>query len=322
MIRILSRDALRAYGLTLVVALSTVGTLVATPILLLGTHAVHAQATYSTADEAANAFVEALARNDDDALEDVLGKNYGRFIPTSDIAQEDIDAFLGAWSSEHAIVNDAAANAGHARAHLAVGPDGWTLPIPIVQAPQGWRFDLPAARDEMTTRRIGRDEHAAVLTSHAYLDAQNVYRDLTQHYARNFTNTPLQRDGLYWEYGPHAPKPPQWPRTPDEAQTTPPASMSNGLFPAEVYRGYRYRILTAQGAYAKDGTRSYLKDGVMTRGFALIASPVEYDETGVMSFIVNQDGQVYQKDLGPQTTRLATAINVFDPNPTWLAVQP
>ncbi|KFX64188.1 DUF2950 domain-containing protein [Paraburkholderia fungorum] len=313
MIRLFPRGALRAHVRTLAAALGTTGSLLMAPVLLLGTTAAHAQAVYPTADAAASAFVDALARNDEDALKHVLGNDFHRFIPAEGIGEDDIYQFLGAWSKGHQIVEDPVKNKGRATAHLAVGDSGWTLPIPLVQAAHGWRFDPPAAQDEMLTRRIGRNERAAILTSLAYLDAQYDYHNLTQHYAQRFVSTPGQHDGLYWVTAPGETESPLGPLA---------ATMPNGTLPTEAYHGYHYRILTAQGAHAKGGAQNYVENGVLSKGFGLIASPAEYGKTGVMSFIVNQEGQVYQKNLGPQTARAAAAVKSFDPDDSWQPVQP
>ena len=313
MIRLFPRGALRAHVRTLAAALGTTGSLAMAPVLLLGTTAAHAQAVYPTADAAASAFVDALARNDEDALKHVLGNDFHRFIPAEGIGEDDIYQFLGAWSKGHQIVEDPVKNKGRATAHLAVGDSGWTLPIPLVQAAHGWRFDPPAAQDEMLTRRIGRNERAAILTSLAHLDAQYDYHNLTQHYAQRFVSTPGQHDGLYWVTAPGETESPLGPLA---------ATMPNGTLPTEAYHGYHYRILTAQGPHAKGGAQNYVENGVLSKGFGLIASPAEYGKTGVMSFIVNQEGQVYQKNLGPQTARAAAAVKSFDPDDSWQPVQP
>ncbi|MFM0199758.1 DUF2950 domain-containing protein [Paraburkholderia fungorum] len=312
MIRLFPRGALRAHVVTFAAALGTTGTLLVAPALLLGTTAAHAQAVYPSADDAANAFVDALASNDDSALKHVLGNDFHRFIPSEGIGDDDIYQFLGAWSKGHQIVKDPVKSKGRATAHLAVGESGWTLPIPLVQMAHGWRFDPPAAQDEMLTRRIGRNERAAILTSLAYLDAQNDYHNLTQHYAQRFVSTQGQHDGLYWATAPGETDSPLGPLA---------ATMPNGTLPKDAYHGYHYRILTAQGPHAKGGAQNYVENGVLTKGFGLIASPAEYGKTGVMSFIVNQDGQVYQKNLGPQTARAAAAIKSFDPDDSWQPVQ-
>jgi hypothetical protein len=313
MMRLFSTRTLRANVLTVAVALGTTATLLLAPVLLISTIPAHAQAIYPSANDAANAFVEALARNDEDALKHVLGSDFQRVIPTEGIGEDDIYQFLGEWSKNHQIIEEPAIDRGRVTAHLTVGYSGWNLPIPLVQAGNGWRFDLPAARDEMLTRRIGRNERAAILTSLAYLDAQYDYRNLTQRYAQRFVSTPGQHDGLYWTTAPGEPESPFGPLA---------ATMPNGTLPQEAYHGYHYRILTAQGPHAKGGAQNYFEHGVLSKGFGLIASPAEYGKTGVMSFIVNQEGQVYQKKLGPQTTLAAPAIKTFDPDSGWQAVQP
>jgi hypothetical protein len=282
--------------------------------LMLGASAAHAQAVYPTAEAAASAFVNALSSNDDTAMQHVLGNDFTHFIPTKNVGEDDIYEFLGAWAAGHQIVDDPAPLNGRASKHLSVGNSGWTLPIPLVQAANGWRFDPAAGRDEIMTRRIGRNERAAMLTSLAYLDAQRDYQALTQHYAQHILSTPGQHDGLYW---PTAEGEPASPLGPLAA-----AMPHGGSVSKEGYHGYHFRILSAQGPHAKGGSQNYIENGTMTKGYGLIAWPAEYGKTGVMSFIVNQDGQIYQKNLGPQSARTATALKSFDPDPSWEAVQP
>ncbi|MBN3762757.1 DUF2950 domain-containing protein [Burkholderia sp. Ac-20365] len=272
-----------------------------------------AQAAYPTPDAAADAFANALATNDHPAMEKVLGKNFGRYIPTTNIGEDDIYAFLGQWAKGHRIVDDPASHQGRKSVHIAVGDDGWTLPIPIVQTARGWQFNTPAATDEMLTRRIGRNERSAILTSLAYVDAQNDYRKQMQHYAQKFISSPGKQDGLYWPTAPGDPESPLGPLA---------ATMPHQIAPGEAYYGYHYRILTAQGAKADGGSQNYVQDGVLSKGFGLVAWPAEYGKTGVMSFIVNQNGQVYEKNLGPQTARVAGTITSFNPDSSWQATQP
>ena len=276
-------------------------------------HPAAAQAVYPTPETAADALTNALATNNDPAMEKVLGKNYTRYIPTTNIGQDDIYAFLWQWANGHQIVEDPAPRNGHKSVHLAVGSDGWTLPIPIVQTARGWQFDTPAAADEMLTRRIGRNERAAILTSLAYVDAQNDYRGQMQHYAQKFVSSPGQHDGLYWPTAPGEPDSPLGPLA---------ATMPHQIAPGEAYHGYHFRILTSQGASAEGGVQNYVQDGVLSKGFGLVAWPAEYGKTGVMSFIVNQNGQVYQKNLGPQTAGKVGAITSFNPDSSWQATQP
>ncbi|PRX91810.1 DUF2950 domain-containing protein [Paraburkholderia sp. BL25I1N1] len=283
-------------------------------VLVFGASAAHAQAVYPTPEAAANAFVDALASNDHGAMQHVLGNDFTRFIPTKDVGEEDIYDFLGAWSAGHQIVDDPAPAGGHASKHLTVGTSGWSLPIPLVQTSKGWRFDPVAGRDEIATRRIGRNERAAMQTSLAYLDAQRAYQGLTQHYAQRILSTPGKRDGLYW---PSAPGEAESPLGPLAATMPHTESVSK-----DGYHGYHFRILTAQGPHAKGGSQDYVENGTLTKGYGLVAWPADYGKTGVMSFIVNQDGQIYQKNLGPQSARAAAALKSFDPDSSWEAVQP
>ncbi|WP_233828843.1 DUF2950 domain-containing protein [Paraburkholderia sp. ZP32-5] len=290
-----------------------VAPLVASLIVLATVPRADAQAVYATPDEAATALVDALSSSDPVALKHVLGNDFKRFIPQQNIGHDDIYDFLGAWSQGHEIVNDPPAGARHT-AHLRVGESGWTLPIPLLQGPHGWRFDPPAARDEMLTLKIGRNERAAMLSSLAYLDAQSDYRNLTGHYAQRLISTPGQRDGLYW---PAAPGETQSPLGPLVI-----AMRQNSPISAEGYHGYHFRILSRQGSHASGGAENYVQNGEMTKGYALIAWPAHYGKTGIMSFIVNQDGQLYQKDLGPNTARTAAALGAFDPDSSWQQVRP
>lgn len=291
--------------------------LFAAPALLAmpGAGVASAQAVYATPDAAAEAFTDALATNDHDAMKHVLGNDFQRFIPTREIGQEDIYDFLGAWAKGHQIVPDATPVAGKASAHLAVGDSGWTLPIPIVQSASGWRFDPRVGASELLTRRIGRNERAAMLSSLAYVDAQNDYRKLMQHYAQRIVSTPGTHDGLYWPVAPGETESPLGPLAetmPNNAKVT----------PQEGYHGYHFRILTAQGAHADGGARSYMEHGQLANGFALVAWPAQYGKTGVMSFIVNQDGKLYQKNLGPNGARTAAALKSFDPDSSWQPATP
>ncbi|HEX7932928.1 MAG TPA: DUF2950 domain-containing protein [Paraburkholderia sp.] len=290
------------------------GTALALSALFFCAASAHAQAVYPTPEAAADAFADALATNDHTAMQHVLGNNYNRFIPSKDVGEEDIYAFLGAWAAGHHVVDDTAPLHGRASKHLSVGTSGWTLPIPLVETPHGWRFDPATGSDEILTRKIGRNERAAMMTSLAYLDAQRDYHASTQRYAQRLLSTPGQHDGLYW---PTAPGEAESPLGPLAA-----AMPKTGSISKDGYHGYHFRVLTAQGSHAKSGAMNYIENGAMTKGYGLVAWPAEYSKTGVMTFIVNQDGQVYQKNLGRDSTRRAAALKSFDPDSSWEPVQP
>jgi hypothetical protein len=267
-----------------------------------------AQKVFATPEAAAGALVDSLARHDDAQLAVVLGRDYRRLLPASDVTDGDRTDFLAAWARGHRIVRSGDSGA---KFELA---DGWTLPIPLVRGTAGWTFDTTAAADEMRTRRIGRNELAAINAVYAYVDAQREYAtqdrngDSVLEYAQRILSTAGKRDGLYW------------PTAAGEAPS-PAGPLLDTTDLKDGYHGYRFRILKGQGPAARGGARSYVdRAGRMTNGFALVAWPARYGETGVMTFIVNHDGVVYQKDLGPSTAAVVAAMKRFDPAPTWQAL--
>jgi len=277
--------------------------------LLALTPLAHAQAAFPTPEAAADALVDGIARHDRDAIKVVAGPDYEKYFPSSRSDPDDITNFLAAWARGHAIVP-----AGNDKAFLGVGKNGWTLPVPIVKTAAGWKFDTKAAPEEMRIRRIGRNELAAIQVALAYTDAQKEYRqndwngDGMLEYAARGLSTPGKHDGLYWASLPGEPESPLGAEFADAK-------------PGQPYHGYLYRILTAQGANAPGGAKSYIKNGRMTEGYALVAWPAKFDDTGVMTFIVNQDGIVYQKSLGPNTDAQARAIKAYDPDASWQKVK-
>jgi hypothetical protein len=282
-------------------------------VLFAGTMAmaapVLAQQAFPTPEAAADALIDGIARHDPDAVNTVLGADYKRYIPMDDTSAEDRTNFLAAWARNHKVVT-----AGD-KAMVEVGTHGWTMPIPLVKTGAGWSFDTRAASEEMRIRRIGRNELAAMQVMLAYVDAQREYAardwdgDGVKSYAMKGLSSRGKRDGLYWASLPGEPESPLGPAFADAR-------------PGQPYHGYAFRILTAQGPSASGGAKSFVRNGRMTEGFALIAWPAKYDYTGVMTFIVNQDGVVYEKDLGPNTAAVAAAIKTFNPDSTWQKVAP
>jgi len=269
-----------------------------------------AQNAYPTPEAAAEALVDSIARHDTDAIKAVAGSDYQKYFPSSKSDPDDITNFLAAWARGHAIVP-----AGNDKAFLGVGKNGWTLPVPIVKTAAGWRFDTKGAPEEMRVRRIGRNELAAIQVALAYTDAQKEYHqkdwngDGVLEYAMHGLSTPGKHDGLYWASLPGEPESPLGTEFADAKVGQP-------------YHGYLYKILTAQGANAPGGAKSYLRNGRMTEGYALVAWPAKFDDTGVMTFIVNQDGIVYQKSLGPNTDAVARAMKTYDPDASWQKASP
>jgi hypothetical protein len=285
----------------------------AATVLSLTASLAHAQAVYPTPEAAAQALTDAIAGNDETAIAKVLGRDHARYVPTDSIGEQDIYQYLGAWSQGHRIVEDETPLNGRQSAHIEAGASGWTLPIPLVKVGNGWRFDMAAARDELQTRRIGRNERSAMQVALAVVDAQNDYYKLMNHYGQRFVSTPGTHDGLYWNTAPGEPDSPLGPLA---------AAMPNKATATGGFYGYHYRILTAQGAQAKGGAKNYMRDGKLTGGFGLIAWPAKYGETGVMSFMTDQDGQIYEKNLGPKSASVASAIKSFDPDSSWKPVTP
>jgi len=202
---------------------------------------------------------------------------------------------------------------------LVIGAEGWPLPIPLAKQADGrWRFDTAKGGEEILNRRIGANELKAIETLQAYVGAQREFASKPRGegplraFARRIRSTPGKTDGLYWEAKPGAEESPFGPLVPDAAQRQPGAP----------YFGYFYRILTAQGPAAPGGAYSYIINGNMVAGFAMIAYPAAYGNTGIMTFIVNHYGDVYEKDLGPQTAKQAAAIHAYNPDASWAITAP
>lgn len=298
------RPTARAYGTRVSAVLARAALLGA---LSFAAAQSHAQAVYRTPDAAADALQQALVTQDPDALKKVLGANYKQFIPTESIDMDDVYGFLGAYAKHHEIIND-----GNGTAHLQAGDSGWTLPVPIRQTSAGWRFDVTHAREELAIRRIGRNELAAMQTVLAIGDAQRDFAAAKGGvYAQRFISHPGKQDGLYWPTAEGEPESPLG----DLAAVMDPTSP-----PDQAYHGYHYRILTAQGSHAPGGAQSYLDSGVMKGGYAVIAWPAHYGQTGVMTFIGGSDGKVYQRDFGSQSATTAARVREYDPGPGWQAV--
>jgi hypothetical protein len=272
------------------------------------------QQGFASAEAAATALTDALRAGDDTAVSAILGESWRDFVPGS---QEDEDRarakYLAGWDANHKVVVS-----DDARAVIEAGTTGWTMPIPIVKDGAEWRFDLAAGIKEIEARRIGHNELAVVQTLLAIVDAQREYATLdpmkvgVPHYARRLHSSPGKMDGLYWEPAPGAPESPLGPAV-AKAQAQPQAKGE----PAVGYYGYHFRLLYGQGPAAHGGAHDYLIKGRMIAGFAVIAWPVDYGKTGVMTFIVNQHGDVYEQDLGVDTAKRAKAITLFDPGNGW-----
>lgn len=279
--------------------------------------------------EAAAAALASAARADDGrALLRILG-SVGRKLVYSGDKVADRNGrtkFAAAFDAFHKIEPQ-----GATRATLIVGRDAWPFPIPLVKHGASWRFDTKAGAQEILDRRIGRNELNAIQVARAYVDAQRDYAtadrqgDGLREYAQHFVSTAGKHDGLYWLAAPGEPESPMGPLVAAaRAQGYGPAAQSQNPPPPhpQPYHGYYYRILKQQGANAPGGAMDYVFNGHMIGGFALVAYPAKWGDSGIMTFIVNQDGVVYQKNLGPNTAALARAITAYDPDSSWANQQP
>lgn len=275
------------------------------------------QARYESQESAGEALRAAVSSGETSAMLRVLGQEARAVVESGD-AVEDANtrnAFVALYDATHRWESDAETSAT-----LLVGDDDWPFPFPLVREAEGWRFDTSNGVEEILNRRIGDNELAAIQASLAYLDAQREYYwwnpqgEPLLHYAGNLVSTDERKDGLYWDAeGDEAPSP--------LGALFAAARAEGYLVDAEVrpvpYYGYHFRILKAQGERAAGGAYDYVVDGLMIGGFALVAYPAEYGSTGVMTFIVNHDGVVFSKNLGPDTAKLATEMASFDPDESW-----
>lgn len=269
---------------------------------------------FETADAAAQALVDALGREDAAALTALFGENHAAAMVGGDPIAARAD-----WRRAHAAAQERLSLRpdGDSRATVVIGHQAWPLPIPLVRAGGVWRFDAEQGLEELLNRRIGRNELAVIDAVRAYEQAQMLYSaedrdgDGVKEYATKLGSSPGRRDGLYWP----------------AADTDPPSPLASfaaasmeyleGRTADAPFRGYHYRILTRQGVNAPGGSHDYVINGNMIAGFALIAWPAEYRNTGVMTFLISRNGQVLEKDLGPATEQLAAAIEAYDPDETW-----
>ena len=274
-----------------------------------------AQRTFASAEDAASALVQAVKAHDRTAVLAVLGNGAETTLSSGDTAADRAAAerFVATYEAKHKLASE-----GDAKATLTLGDDDWPFAFPLVKTGTGWRFDTEAGKTEMLARRIGENELAAINVMLAIVDAQRDYasadrnKDRVREYARRFASTPGKKDGLYWATSAGEAPSPLGPLAARAAREGYQKSDT-----PQPYHGYYFRILTGQGANAKGGALDYIIRGHMIGGFAAVAYPAKYANSGVMTFIVNHDGTVYQRDLGPQTPALAGAITRFDPGPGW-----
>jgi len=288
----------------------------AAAILLLGIPFADAQQLYKSPEDAATALANAVKSGATRDVFKVLGRDGDAIMVSGDeVADREARArFVGAYDSKHNVVLEGE------KASLVIGADDFPFPIPLTRQKAGWRFDTTAGKLEILYRRIGRNELDAIQTCLAYVDAQNEYAEKDRTgagpgvYAQRIVGSSGKKDGLYW----HASDGDASPLGEFVAQASAEGYKAGAV--RRPYHGYYYRILTQQGPNAPGGTLSYVVKGKMIGGYALLAYPAEYGNSGVMTFLVNHSGTVYQKDLGDYTIRLVSRMLWFDPDQTWKKV--
>jgi hypothetical protein len=265
--------------------------------------------TFANPDEAAKAMVKALETNNAQELKAIFGpfveKDLSSGDPVSDRHDREVMAIAMGQSWRWA-------TAGADKQELVIGDEHWPFPVPLAKVRGGWQFDTDAGADEMISRRIGRNELRAIDVGRDFVKAQ-----LAGLYAQQFRSSPGRQDGLYWRVGAE--------ETPSPLDHLVAQAVVEGYdenkSSSQPLWGYHFRVLTAQGASAKGGARNYIVNGEMSGGFGLIAFPADYGRGGIMTFIVNQDGVVYQKDLGEDTLKVAAGLSEYNPDGTWAAVK-
>lgn len=278
---------------------------------------------YPSADDATSALVSALRAEDVKQLKVVFGDEGKAIISSGDTVADKASyaQFLSLYDQKQSLIEDP-----NGVKTLVVGPDDWPFPIPLVKGHLGWSFDTAAGKDELLNRRIGKNELSTIQVCLAIVDAQREFARLDPDanglpdYARKIISSPGQRDGLYWPTAQGEAQSPLGPLVATAADEGYAKKLrAKGQPPA--YHGYRYRLLTQQGPDATGGAYDYQVKGKLLSGFALVAWPAEYGNSGVMTFIVSHAGVVYQKDLGNQTSRTASSMRSFNPDPTWTAAK-
>jgi len=273
---------------------------------------------FPSADAAAKALVNAAKSDDVTVLTEILGPSSKEILTTSDPVadRQTRQKFAKRAAAKTKLIPDPIEPNGRI---LLIGKDEWPLPIPIVQVNGKWYFDVEQGKQEILMRRIGGNELDAIEVCRGYVEAQNDYSEENRtgsgvpHYAQKIISSPGKHDGLYWTGGGANEESPIG----DIVARAFAEGYTQGHDP---YHGYYFKILTRQGPQASGGEMSYLHNGTMTKGFALIAWPSDYRSTGVMTFIVDKAGIVYQKDLGPTTPEIAGAYTAYNPDETWTPV--
>lgn len=306
---------------TLAVALTIAAAPLAAPAHAAPATAAPTQQTYASPDDAAKALADALRSGDRKAVLAIVGPASRSWLSSGDAVADHADwqRFLTAYDQKNAITPLA-----DGRSMLLIGEEGWPFPAPLVKAARGWKFDAAAGREEILNRRIGRNELDTIQTLLAVVDAQREYAagDLDGNgfhdYAKRFISTEGRRDGLFWPTAENEAPSPLGPLVGNAAREG--YGKKTAAEALRAYHGYRYRLLTGQSSNAPGGPYDYLVKGKLLGGFGIVAYPARYGVSGVMSFIVSHDGNVFERNLGPSTESIAAKMSRFDPDAGWKKV--
>ena len=279
------------------------------------------QRTFATPEAAVDTLLAALKARDEAVLTAIFGDKHKEMIASGDAAQNAADRAKAAEALAAFRVLD---SRGEDRRVLLMGVNAWPFPIPLVRKGGVWRFATEEGVEELINRRIGGNENNALIVLRAYLDAQREYASVDRdgdgvlQYAQKLASSEGKQDGLYWPADPA--------KGEEESPLGPLVAASSeylkGHTKGDSFRGYHFRILTRQGKSAAGGAYSYIINGRMIAGFAMVAYPHDYGTTGVMSFIVSHNGKIYQKDLGENSAKTGAAMSSFDPGTGWKEVAP
>ena len=277
--------------------------------------------TYATPDEAVQALVTAARTGSVETVAHVLGSQSLSMLRSGDPVADKADLLHLAemYDQAHSMLSPKEESRT-----LLLGDDNWPFPIPLVKGKAGWQFDDAAGQREILARRVGRNELSAIQVCLAYVDAQREYRErdpegsAPPHYADRLLSSPGKRDGLYWPPEPGQEESPLGPAVGGARQEG--YALEQGK--RAPYHGYFYRLLTAQGSHTEGGAVDYRVQGKLVNGFALVAYPSAWGNSGIMTFIINQEGVVFQKDLGANTASVAASMKRFDPDDSWKKTTP
>jgi hypothetical protein len=280
------------------------------------------QKSFASPEEAVNALVTAVKADDKKELLAIFGPEGKELISSGDELADKVgrEKFLKAYDEMNKLEK-----ASDNKIIIHVGADDWSLPIPIVKKGNAWIFDTKTGKEEILNRRIGRNELNVIEVLHAYVNAQCEYSskdrvgDGIAQFAQKIISTKGKHDGLYWEAKEGEEMSPLGPLV-ARAASEGYAKKSNG-FTLEPFHGYYYKILNGQGKYATGGAYNYVVKGKMILGYALVAYPAQYGNSGIMTFVVNQEGVIYEKNLGRNTMSMAKAMKIFNPDKTWKKVE-